>query len=168
MAKTPYSIRRAAAILKIPNAIERGLTPSAFIRELREAGLSYRRTLMFSDWRNVLGTEARKDVIKYVRRDRHLSIRSMADVDWLMSADYMYKVKVWTRTRPDEPLQERFVNIMHDKPLSPTAIIQELYSRWSSYEKYMPEQIEKTELVGAWHKVEPLEEPTPSPFMERE
>ena len=168
MALLPAFLRRPTAILKMPEAIARGLTPTAFIREMKAAGFSYRKTRMLSDWHNVAGTEARKDKLKYVRKDRLPSMRSVADVDWAMEKEYMYKVKVWVQIRPDEPLRERFVNITHDKLITPRQIEQELYARWAGWERYEPEIIKRMEMVGAWHRIELLEEPTPTPFAERE
>lgn len=165
MADIPRYLRRATAILKMPDAMARGLTVSAFIKELRAEGLTYMRQLMLSDWHNVAGTEARKDKYKYIRKDYKISPKLLADVDWEMSKEYMYKLKVWTRTHEGEPLQERIVNIVHDDLLTPRQIQEELYGRWSEWERYQPEAIERTELIGAWHRVEDLFSPTPSPFI---
>lgn len=159
MALTPSSLRRPSAILKMPSAISRGLTAAGFIRELQAAGLSYRRSTMLSDWRSVSGIEAKKDVIKYVRKDRLPSIKAVADVEWALSQEYMYKVKVWGQLKAGEPLQERFVNIMSDNLLTPADVEQQVYLRWGEWEKYSPEQLKKLQVVGAYHKV-------PSPLAE--
>ena len=157
MVDVPTYLRRPTAILKMPEAIERGLTVTAFIKEMKAQGYSYRKTRMLADWHNVAGTEARKDVYKFVRKDRKMSIRSMADVDWEMSKEYMYKYKVYTSTREGEPLTERFVNIVHDANLTPLEQEQLLYERWADWENYYPERIERFELVGAWHRMPLLE-----------
>ena len=164
MAETPRYLRRPTAILLMPDAMARGLTVTAFIKELQNKGLSYMRQRMLADWRNVAGTEARKDTYKYIRKDLRISPKLLADVDWEMSKEYMYKYKVLVRTREGEPLSERFVNIVHDRLLTPRELETELRSRWADWEKYQPESIEKLELIGAWHRVEYLEEPSESPF----
>lgn len=148
-------LRRPTAILKIPDAISRGLSVEGFMRELKTLGLSYRRTNMLADWRSVAGIEAKKDVIKYVRRDRLPSMRSIADVEWELSKEYMYKVKAWAQTKPDEPLTERFVNIMSDKLLTPQEIESQIYSRWGEWEKYQGETLKRLQVVGVYHKIEP-------------
>jgi len=159
MAVIPFYLRRPAAILKMPEAILRGLTPTAFIKELTDLGLSYRKTLMLSDWRSSAGIEAKKDLIKYVRKDRLPSIRVIADVEWELSQEYMYKVKVWSRLQPDEPLTERFVNLMSDVPLTPAQIEEQIYRRWGEWEKYSAESLERVQVSLAFHKVpSPLEE----------
>lgn len=148
-------LRRPTAILKMPSAIARGLSVEGFIRELKSLGLSYRHTNMLADWRSVSGVEARKEVIKYVRKDRLPSMRSVADVEWELSKEYMYKVKAWSRTKPDEPLTERFVNITSDKLLTPQEIESQIYSRWGEWEKYQGDALERVQVVGVYHKIEP-------------
>ena len=157
MAVIPSYVRRPSAILKIPDAIGRGLSASGFIKELQEAGLSYRRTLMLADWRSVSGIEAKKDLIKYVRKDRIPSMRVVADVEWDLSAEYMYKAKVWSRLRKDEPLTERFVNIMSDKPLTPAELESQIYERWGEWEKYSAEELKQVRVVGVYRRVELFE-----------
>ncbi len=154
MALIPSFIRRPAAILKMPEAILRGLTPTAFISELRLTTGSYRKTLLLSDWRTVAGIEAKKDLIKYVRKDRKPSVRVVPDVEWELSREYMYKVKTHSRLKPDEPLTERFINIMSDNPMSPSEVEQATYSLWGQWEKYSQETIEDVAVVGAYHRIE--------------
>jgi hypothetical protein len=159
MAIIPVFVRRPVAILKIPQAIAQGLTVSGFIRQLQDVGLSYRRTLMLADWRSQAGIEAKKDVIKYVRKDRLPSMRAIADVEWELSQEYMYKAKVWSQLRAGEPLTERLVNIMSDMPLTPTEIESQIYERWGEWEKYSAEALKRVQVVGAYHRI-------PSPLSE--
>jgi len=159
MAIIPFYLRRPSAILKLPEIIARGLTPTAFIKELTSLGLSYRRTLMLADFRSIANIEAKKGLFKYVRKDRLPSIRVIADVEWELSNEYMYKVKTWSQLKPDEPLTERFVNIMSDKLLTPAEIEQQVYSRWGEWEMYAAEKLKRIEPVGVYHKIpSPLEE----------
>lgn len=154
MALIPRSIRRPSAILKMPQAIARGLTASAYLKQLQKQGLGYRKTLFLSDWRSIAGIEAKKDRVKYVRKDRRPSMRAIADVEWELSQEYMYKVKVMTRVAPDEPLKERFVNIMSDRVLTPAEVEKEVFGKWASWEKYQPEKLELTTVAGIYHRVE--------------
>jgi len=159
MALIPSSLRRPSALLRMPDAIKRGLTPTAFINQLRGLGLTYRKTLMLSDWRSASGVEAKKDTIKFVRKDRIPSSRSMADVEWELSKEYMYKANTWSRLKPDEPLTERFVNLMSDVPMSLAAVEREVMASWGEWEKYAPEHLEKVQVVSAFHRIEsPLDE----------
>lgn len=157
MALLPLFLRRPSAILKMPEAIARGLTVEGFIRELKSVGASYRRTLMLADWRSVANIEARKDLIKYVRKDRIPSARLVADVEWELSSEYMYKVKTWSRLRPDEPLTERFVNLMSDRALTPTEIEQQVESQWGEWERYSAEELKEVRVWAAYHKIPIIE-----------
>jgi len=154
MAKVPSYLRRSTAILKMPDAIARGLSAQGFIKELKAEGLGYRRTNMLADWRAVAGIEAKKDAVKYVRRDRLPSVKAVADVPWILSKEYMYKVKVTVQTEPDKPLQERFVNIMHDRLLTPVEIETQVRSQWGEWERYKGETINRLQIVGVYHKIE--------------
>ena len=159
MADVPAYLRRATAILKMPKAIERGLTASAFLKELQAEGIGYRKTRFLADWRSVAGIEAKKDVAKYVRRDRRPSIKAIADVEWELSREYMYKVKVMVQISPDEPLKERFVNIMHDNILTPAQIEAQVYEKWGEWERYAGEEIKQLQVTGVYHRIEsPLED----------
>jgi len=146
-------LRRPVAILKMPDAIKRGLSVEGFIRELKSLGLSYRHTNMLADWRSVAGIEARKDVIKYVRKDRVPSPKLMADVEWSYSKEYIYRVNTWSRTRPDEPLVQRTVTLLSDKPLTPKEAEEEIYTKWGAWERYMPEHLERAEVGAIYHKI---------------
>lgn len=160
MALIPLFMKRPSAILRMPDAISAGLSASGFIREMKSLGLSYRKTLMLSDWRSVSGIEAKKNRMQYVRKDRLPSTRVIPDVEWeKMSREYMYKVKTQSRLKPDQPLTERFVNIMSDEPLTPTEVEQQVVSLWGQWEKYSQESIEGLRVVGAYHRIEaPLED----------
>lgn len=159
MSIIPFYLRRPAAILKIPNAIARGLTVEGFIRELKVTTGTYRRIIMLSDWRSVSNIVVRKEVLKYVRKDRIPSMKLVADVEWDLSQEYMYKCKVWSETRPGEPMTERGVCILSDKPITPSQIESEVYSRWGEWEKYSAESLKRVQLVEAYHKI-------PSPLAE--
>lgn len=158
MADVPTFIKRPTAILKMPEALARGLTASAFLKELQAQGLGYRKTTFLADWRSVAGIEAKKDVAKYVRRDRRPSIKAIADVEWELSKEYMYKVKVWTQIEPDKPLEERFVNIMSDTLLTPTQLEAQVFSKWGEWERYAGEELKRVQLSAIMHRIEILEE----------
>ncbi len=166
MALIPSYLKRPTAIMKMPQAIAKGLTPTKFLSILKGQGLGYRKQRFFADWRNVSGTEKRKDAFKFVRRDRRPPMAAMADVDWNMSQEYMYKVRAFVRTQPGEPLTERMVNIPSDRPMTPTEVEAEVYDRWTDEEKYQGETIERAQVVAGWHYVED-DLGTPSPFLEK-
>jgi len=156
MALLPFYLRRPAAILKMPEAMARGLTVEGFIRELRNTIGTYRRQLMLADWRSVNNIEARKDVVKYTRKDRMPSMRVVADVEWDMSKEFMYKLSVKSMAGPGQPMEEKFVNVMHDKLLprgQVEALAREMMAAQSPKEM---QAVQRVELVGIYHRVETL------------
>jgi len=144
-------IERAIVIAKMRGAAKLGQSASSFIVDMKSQGLSYRRTDMLADWRNVNELESKKELFRYVRKDRRPTRRVIAEVDWKLSAEFMYSVKVRSRISPDEPIKERFVNIMQDKPLTP-AEVEEL--AWRVIQEQSPKQIQQVVGVTAWTAVE--------------
>jgi len=146
-------IERATVILKMKSAIAEGLSASRFIAEMRELGLSYRRTDMLADWRSVGEIEKKEGMLRYVRKDRYPTEKTIAAVEWDLSKEYMYKVQVKLIMRPGEPITERFVNIMSDVPLTPVMAEAEVEERWGEWEKYAPETITGVQVWSAVRKV---------------
>jgi len=147
-------LRRAIAIKLIPKAFKGGMSASSFINRLRLKGLTYRRTKMLSDWRTVNNIEAKKDVLKYIRKDRLPSVKSMADVEWAYDKEYIYKANTWSRIHPDEPLTERQVTFTSDKPLTPAQVEEQIATKWSAWERYIPEKVERIQVTSAYHRIE--------------
>lgn len=147
-------LRRSAAIMGMPAAIAKGMTASAYLRKIQFTIGGYQKQRFLSDWRSVSGIEKRKDAFKYVRRDRRPPMSAIADVEWELDKDYMYKVRVFTRTIPGEPLGERFVNIPSDRPLSPEEQEQEVERRWEDEWKYEGERFDRAQAVAGYHKIE--------------
>lgn len=154
MAIVPKYLRRSTAILRMPQAILQGMTASGFLRKLQGMGIGYQKQRFLADWRSVAGIEKRKDAFKFVRRDRRPPMSAIADVEWELEKEYMYKVRVFTRTSPDEPMKERFVNIPSDTPLSPDEIEQEVEDRWEDEWKYEGEKLERSQAVAGYRRVE--------------
>lgn len=151
-------LRRAIAIKLIPKAFKSGQSASSFINILRSKGLTYRRTNMFADWRTVNNIEAKKDVLKYIRKDRLPSVKTMADVEWAYDKEYIYKAKTWSRIHPDEPLTERQVTFTSDRPLTSRQVEEQIATKWVEWERYFPEKVEKIQPVSVYHRIEsPLE-----------
>ena len=146
------SIKRSAAIGFMRKAFRTGQTVTAFREDMRRKGLSYRWTTMMSDWRSVNEIEAKKGLMRFVRKDRYPSKMAIAEVDWMLSQEYMYKVKVQSRLRPDEPITERFVNLMSDVPLTRDMIEQGVIEKWAEWEDYTAEAIEKIVPFTAVHR----------------
>lgn len=146
-------IKRANVIALMRGAFRRGQSAGSFITDMRARGLTYRRTDMLADWRSVNELERKEGAMRFVRKDYYPTKASMAEVEWKLSQEYMYKVKVESRLRPDVPITERLVNIMSDKPLTPAMVEQQLIEKWSEWEDYTAEAIEKVIPFSAVHKV---------------
>ncbi|MBA7474033.1 hypothetical protein ES707_09380 [subsurface metagenome] len=147
------AIVRANVIARMRGAFRRGQSAGSFIRAMREKGLTYRRTDMLSDWRSVNELERKSDAFRSVRKDYYPTKVHIAEVEWRLSQEYMYKVKVESRLRPDMPITERFVNIMSDTLMTPRMVEQAVIEKWTAWEDYTAEAIEKIAVWTAVHRV---------------
>ena len=145
-------VKRAAVIGLMRGAYRRGQSAGSFLRDMRSKGLTYRRTDMLADWRSVNELERTQGAMRSVRRDRFPTAKAIAQVDWDMSDEFMYKVKVQSRKFPGEPMTERFVNIMSDKPMTPGMVEQAVTEKWAEWEDYTAEALEKITVWSAVHK----------------
>jgi len=147
------AIERAEVIMRMAVAIAKGLSASTFIKEMQDVGLGYRRTDMLADWRSVGEIEKKEGELRYVRKDRYPTEKTIAAVQWELSQEYMYKVRVQSQLRVGEPITERFVNIMSDVPMTPAMIEAEVEEQWGEWERYAPEKITGLQTWSAVRKV---------------
>ena len=147
------AVKRATVIGFMRGAFRRGQSVSSFIADMRVKGLTYRRTDMLADWRSVNELERKEGVFRFVRKDYYPTKTVIAEVEWKLSQEYMYKVKVESRLRPEVPMTERLVNIMSDVPMTPAMVEQALIEKWAEWEEYTAEAIEKVTVWSAVHKV---------------
>ena len=147
-------IERSETIARMRKAFRTGVSASRFISTEREAGRpTYRRTTMLSDWRSINELETKEGLIRYVRKDRYPTEKTLAAVEWELSKEYMYKVKVHSVIQAGQPVTERFVNIMSDIPLTPAMIEEQVREEWAEWEKYAKEEIVGLTTWSAVHKV---------------
>ena len=146
-------IVRAEVIQRMSGAFKKGLSASRFLADMKAKGLSYRRTDMLADWRSVNQLESKKALMKYVRRDRLPSNKVIAAVEWDLSEEFMYTVKVQSVLRPGEPITERFVNIGSDVPMTPAMVEAEVEIQWQEWERYAAEKITDLQVWTAVRKV---------------
>ncbi len=146
-------IVRATAIARMRKAFRTGQSASSFMADMKTEGLSYRRTDMLSDWRSVNDLEAKAGAMRYIRKDYYPTEKTIASVEWGLSREYMYKVKVESRLRSDLPLTERFVNIMSDVPMTPAMVEQSVIEHWTKWEDYTAEAVEKMTVWTAVRKI---------------
>ena len=117
---------RSEVIMRMKAALQAGKSASAFIRDMSKRGLSYRRTEMLSDWRSAGNIEKKTGLVRYVRKGYTPSPATYADVSWNLSREYMTKVRIESRIRPGAPVETRFVNIVHDTPMTPEQLESEV------------------------------------------
>ncbi len=146
-------IIRAEIIAKMRIAFREGISASRFITDRRAEGPVYRRTDMLADWRSVNEIKVKEGLLRYVRKDRYPAEKSVAAVGWNISKEYMYKVKVQSVVNIGEPITERFVNIMSDRPMTPAMIEAEVTEQWLEWERYKEEEIVKLQVWSAVKKV---------------
>lgn len=136
-------LKRANVIALMRGAFRRGQSAGSFLRDMREKGLTYRRTDMLSDWRSVNELEKKAGSLQYVRKGYYPTKTVIAVVDWDIKQEYMYVAKVWSRLKPDEPFVERKVNILSDVPMTPDMVEQAIIEKWSEWEQYTAETIDR-------------------------
>ena len=146
------AIDRAIVIASMRGAFRKGQSITSFIKDMKSEGLSYRRTQMLSDWRSINELETKQEAMKYVRKDYYPTAKVMAQVEWNLSKEFMYTVKVQSRISPGEPITERFVNITSDNPMTPRMVEQAVIEKWAVWEKYMQELLVGVVPVTAVHR----------------
>ncbi|MBA7673471.1 hypothetical protein ES703_81669 [subsurface metagenome] len=147
-------IVRAETIARIRKAIGEGLSQRAFERQERKAGRKIgRRTDVLADWRSEAGIKKKEDLLKYVRKDRYPTAKSIADVHYAFSKEFMYKVKVQQIIKAGEPITDRFVNIMSDVPMTPAMLEEEVREKWGEWEVSGAAEIVGLQAWSAMRKV---------------
>lgn len=144
---------RAEVLVKIRQAYRDGVSMTRFIKDMRAKGLGYPRTKMQADWRTVTDIAEKEGALQLVRRNALPPKTRIAQVTWELSKEYLYKVRTESRLRPDEPIVERFVNIMSDKPLTPEELEAQVEERWGEWEKYQPEELVSLQAWTAFRRV---------------
>jgi len=134
---------RAEVIQRMSSAIKAGKSASGFLREMKSAGLGYRRTDFLGDWRSVGNVKKKEGLIRYVRKGYQPSPALYAEVTWQTSREYMYKVKVRTRLEPGKPIVDRFVNVVSDLPMTPGQIEAKIEEMWGGWYPDAREEIEE-------------------------
>lgn len=151
MAKLTRGQVRSEVILRAKKAFAEGISATRFILDMRGQGLSYRRTDMLADFRAVNELERKADAFKYVRKDYYPTERSMAQVEWQMAQEFMYKLKVQARVTPDAPITERFINISSDIPLTRGGVERKA---WEMIGEQSPDKRMQVEKILGWTAVQ--------------
>lgn len=140
MAKATGRIRATAQLL-IRAAAGQKLSAAETIRRLKAKGLAYRRTDMLTDIRNHSSIKKKEGLLRYVRKDYTPTAQIAQVKDWALSREFMFNVRVRTRLSPGEPITDRFVNIMSDRPMTPREMETEIKKLWGQWYPERREQI---------------------------
>lgn len=123
------SLARAESIARARKLIREGVSASRWVADMKALGISYRRTEMLSDYREVLELEKKTGLARYVRKGYVPAEKSAELHAWEMSAEYMYTVRSTRIARPGDPPVVTYVNIMSDTPLTVEAIETQAWER---------------------------------------
>lgn len=109
--------RRGLAQAFIRSGVERGITGGAIIRTLREAGLTYRRTVMLADIRTFRGITAVKPALQAIRKDFYPSERMYRSPFKFAYRKYSYDVRMrFFDPRKQETITQ-YTRISSDVPM---------------------------------------------------
>lgn len=133
---------RGQVIALFRAAIRQGKSRTATFRNIRTKGLQYPTKIMLADWNSLTEFAAKDGALVHVRRNAYPAAKTLVETSWDIDGEYMFKVKVTSRLRPDEPLTERTINIVTNSPMTPAMITQAVVDKWAEYEDYSRETLE--------------------------
>jgi len=136
---------RSEVVQRMRQAFAEGLSASRFIRDMRDIGLSYRRTDMLADWRDVGSITKKEGLARFIRKGYVPAANTAELRTWAMSREFMYKVQYRRTMYPGEVVEPQFVNLMSDVPLTVEEIEQQAWQR--SFEQSPPVSGEEREFM---------------------
>ena len=149
---------RAKVMSLMRKALKAGQSRTAFLRDMKAEGLTYPRKTMFADWAQLKDFHDKEGTLAAVGRDAYPAEKNIITTAWDIDKEFMYQVKVRSRLRPEEPITERFVNIVTAKPMTPRMMVQSLVEKWVEWE-YEP--FEAVEELIPWTAVRTTQPRTP-------
>lgn len=147
-------IERAEVIARMRVAFKTGMSASSFIKAMKSKGLSYRRTTMLTDWRNVNQLVVKEGLVKFIRKGYVPSSRIAEIKAWKMSKEYMYKIRSERILRKGLPPEITFINIMSDNPLTITEVEREAFERSFKQSPPRPDEERKFSVISLIHRAE--------------
>jgi len=125
---------RKAVMSLMRTAIKAGQSRTAFLRDMKLADTTYLRRQMVADWTTLKDYHDKTGALTRVRKDAFPAVKSIVTTDWDIDGTFMYVIKVKTRIAPDEPITERFVDIVTDEPMTPRMMEQAIVEKWVKWE----------------------------------
>lgn len=148
------SITRMQVRQLMKAAIKRGQSGSSFIWDMRKKGLGYRHTVMLADWRTAGQIEAKKDLARFIRKDRYPTTASIIVFETTKKLpEFMYTIKVKSIIHPDEPIDKQYVNLFSDVPMTPAMVEQAIVEKWAEWEDYTAIALEEPVVSAIYRMV---------------
>ena len=92
---------------------------------------------MLADWRTAGQIEAKKDLARFIRKDRYPTSKSIILFETTKTVpEYMYTIKVKSIIHPGEPVDKQYVNLFSDVPMTPAMVEQAVVEKWAEWEDY--------------------------------
>lgn len=121
--------KRAEVIVRMRKAIRSGGTASDFISAMMKKGLSYRRSDMLADWREVATIEHIDIAVSRIRKG-YIPLEHIAELKfWAMSKEFMYRIRTERISAEGKTLEPKYINIMSNKPLTVEKLEREAFER---------------------------------------
>ena len=116
--------RRATAWLYIQRAVREGMSANETLRQLREVGLSYRRTDFLADYRRAAQIPVKADRLKYVPKKYRPGDALYIEQPGFMAREYRYTVKLTVRNTVTGEVRDIYNRMASDTELSIARMIE--------------------------------------------
>lgn len=134
---------RAKVMSLMRRAIVEGRSRTSFLKDMKAQELMYVRKRMIADWSSLTERFAKAGALTKLGRDVFPGTKSTITTQWDIAGEFMYVVKVKSRVSPEQPVTERFVNIVTDAPMTPRMIEQAVVEKWKEWREEYREELEE-------------------------
>lgn len=122
-------IVRAELVAKMRIAFKAGKSFNRFYTTEKAKKSVYGRSPMLRDWANINQLVQQEGRARFIRKG-YVPAENTAQIrKWDMSAEWMYKVRSVRVLKKGDTPEITFINIMSDKPLTVSEIVQEAFER---------------------------------------
>lgn len=149
------STARSEIKARMFSAFRKGQSVTSFMRDMRLIYPKlYRKTVLLADWRTTGQIEAKKGLMRYIRKDRYPTAASMVVFETTKKIpEYMYTIRVKSVIHPGEPVDKQYVNIFSDVPMTPDMVTQAVVEKWAQWEDYTAIALEEPVIETAYRTI---------------
>lgn len=138
-------ITRAKLIARMRIAFKAGKPFNQFYTTEKAKAPVYRRSTMLTDWANINQLVRKEGRARFIRKG-YVPAENTAQIKkWLMSKEWMYKVRSVRVLKAGEKPEITFINIMSDKPLTIQEVEREAFER--SFKQSPPKSGEERKFI---------------------